>query len=135
MERHFEVIVDAQNALLLRQSTTIADIGISLEMLTSQLCLYDKDAAKLVSLKEELELLMQAHSDREFDLDFDILENFRSSFPPYESSFTEENRSLYCSTQPHIDVRRDAQAAGFYFLKDPMALREYRLPPLSTSQR
>lgn len=110
-------------------------MGISLEMLTSQLCLYDKDAARLVGLKDELELLMQANSDRGLDLDFDILENFRSSFPPYKPSFTEKNRLLYCNVQPLIDARRDAQAAGLCFLKDPMSLREYRLPLLSTSQR
>lgn len=129
------MIIDAQNALLLRRSTTVTDIGISLEMLTSQMCLYDKDSANLVSLKEELELLMQASSERDLDLDFDILENFRSSFPPYKPSFTEENHSLYREVQPLIDARRDIQAAGFCFLKDPMALREYRLPLLSTSQR
>lgn len=127
--------IDAQNALLLRQSTIVTDIGISLEMLTSQLCIYDKDIAKLVSLKEELGFLVQANSERDLDLDFDILENFRSSFPPYKSSFTEQHRSLYRNIQPLVDGKRDAQAVGFFFLKDPMSLREYRLPPLLTSQR
>ena len=129
------MIIDAQNALLLRQSTTITDIGISLEMLTSLLCTYDTDAARLVSMKEEIELLMQANAERNLDLDFDILENFRSSFPPYDSSFTEKNHSLYSTVQPLIDARRDAQAAGLHFLNDPMSLREYRLPLLLTSQR
>ncbi len=135
LEQHFGMIVDAKNALLLRQSTTITDMGTSLEMLTSQLSLYDKDTARLVSLKEELQLLMKAVFERELDLDFDVLENYRSSIPPYNLSFTEGNQALYCTVRPIIDAQRDARAAALDFLKDPMALRDYRLPPFSSSQR
>lgn len=110
-------------------------MGITLEMLTSQLRMYDKDIATLSSLKEELKLLMQANSERKLGINFEMLEKFRSSFPPYDSSFTEENQLLYCRVQPLIDARRDAKEVGLRFLEDPMSLREYRLPLLLTSQR
>lgn len=135
MEQHFQVVIDAQNAMLLRQSAVLADIGMSLEMLTSQMRLYDKDKAKLVCIRDEMDRLMQACSDRHLNLNFEILERYRSSVPPYTPSFIEMNQLLYWEKQPLIDSRRDAQTAGLKFLQDPMALREYRLPKFTTSQR
>lgn len=129
------MVIDAKNALLLRLSTTTVDMGATLEVLTSQLCLYDTDNARLTSIKKELKLLMEVSSERELDLDFNFLEKYRSSIAPYESSFTEKNHLLYYNVQPLIDAGRDARAASLHFLKDPMSVREYRLPPFTTSQR
>lgn len=135
MKEYFKVAIDAENALLLQQSALVTDMGICLEMLTSQLSLYDRDKATLMCLKDDLDSLKEACAARLLDFDFGTMANLRSIAPPYQLSFREQHQNLYWEIRPHIARNRDAQAAGFKFLEDPLALREYRLGKVSATAR
>lgn len=135
LKHYFEIAVDAENALLLRQSALVTDIGVCLEILTAQLSLYDRDKATLGCLKDDIHFLKEACAAKHLDIDFAAVANLRSLSPPHQLSFRERHQNLYWEVRPRIARHEDAQAAGYKFLEDPLALREYRLGKVSAKAR
>ncbi len=131
------MIVDARNALILRQSAIVADIGLYLESLIPKINLYAIDNAHLVSVREELDRICQECEDRKITLQFNDLEWSRSAKHPAGLSFLDDKRHRdfsWYETTMLIDTYSDARAVGLHFLSDPTALMENRLPRLN-SQR
>lgn len=135
LKRYFETAVDAENALLLRKSALLIDIGICLETLTANLSIYDNDNAILSHVKDDIETLKHICAERQLEYDYASLANLRSMAPPYRLSFREEHQNLYWEVRPHSTRHRDATAAASKYLEDPLALREYRLGKVSGAAR
>lgn len=135
LKRHFEAAIDAENALHLRQSAVLTDIGICLEILTAKLSIYDLDNATSSYIKDDIESLKRACAARELKFNYTSLANLRSIVPPYHLSFREKHQNLYWEVRQHDARRRDAKAAALNYLQDPLALREYRLGKVSAAAR
>lgn len=136
LERQYSVAIDAQNALALRRSAVVADIGLCLELLIPKINLYAKDTVMLSSVSEDIASIYRQCSQQQLDLHFDHLERLRTP-TPYGLAFVDDKRhQSFCwqTSKIIIDGYREARAVGLRFLKDPAALIENRLPKLR-SQR
>ena len=133
----YAIIIDAKNALTLRQSAVIADIGLYLELLIPKINVYAMDAVKLISAHQDLDYIHQECVNRHFKLQFSDLEWRRSESHPCGLAFIHNKRHQEFSWQKKMlefNGYSDAQAVGLQFLNDPAAVIENRLPALR-SQR
>ena len=134
LEQRFCAVVDAKNAVTLRQSATLADIGDCLLLLDSKLRLYETDDVFVNSAVREMHMIEQQSSTS-----FLGLEVFRSttSRGRHGQSFYEKNRLLCSSVQRAIDAKEENIQVAYQFLSDPSCLVEHRLVffAAATSQR
>lgn len=135
LKSYFNVLVDARNAVELRRSAVVADIGDCLKLLDSKLCLYSKDDVFLTSAACEIQLIQEESSARDFRINFFGLEYLRSLNPSYGLSFVEKHSSVYSSIQLVLRTKEDAERATYQFLADPSSLTERRLSLFTTLQR
>lgn len=129
----YATTVDAKNALVLRQSAIVADIGLFLELLIPKVNVYATDTVMLTSIQQDLELLRQECIARHIDLPFNDLEWGRSPDHPCGLAFTNEGRHQNFSWQDKtMDVSEysDARAVGLQFVNDPASIIDNRLPTL-----
>lgn len=138
LAHRYALIVDAKNALTLRQSAILADVGICLESLMPKINLYAMDEVKLLGIFKDLADIRQACDNHQIQLQFGDLEWHRSVTDPCGLAFVDDKRYKDFSWKDSaiaIDQFSDAQAAGRRFLRDPAALTENRLPkPKSQGQ-
>lgn len=133
LERHYSIVVDAKNAVSLRQSAILADIGLCLGLLIPKIHLYAKDRVLLASIYEDLDYIHQECSNRQIELSFDSLEWFRSADSPYGLGFVDDKRhQSFCWREKKLAINNynAARAVALQFLGDPAALMEDRLSQL-----
>lgn len=129
LEQRFNAVVDAKNAVNLRRSATLADIGDCLLLLDSKLRLYDRDDAFLKSAVHEIQLIKQQSKATGRPIDFLGLELLRSMSRncKYGQSFYEKHRILCSSVQRILSVKEQATHVAYQYLSDPASLLEHRL--------
>lgn len=133
LAHQYAVVIDARNALVLRQSAIIADIGLHLESLAPKVNLYTMDTATLYSVLQDLEYIRKECVNQKVKLQFGDLEWSRSTKHPAGLAFVDDDRYPdFCwqESTTLIDTYRDARSIGLHFLKDPTALTENQLPKL-----
>lgn len=138
LEQRFNAVVDAKNAVTLRQSAILADIGDCLLQLDSKLRLYERDDVFLKSAAHELQLIKQQSKAAGHAINFLGLELLRSMSPDsYGQAFYEKHRVLCSSLQHVLAVKEEAIQVAYQFLSDPSCLVEHRLVffAAATSQR
>lgn len=137
LERYFNALVDARNAIALRKSALEVDIGDYLKVLDARLSLYAKDEVFLQSAANEVQLIEQESSARDLRINFLRLELLRSLTrnPSYGSSFLEKESVIFSSTMRILRKRGDAGQITLLFLADPHSLAERRLPLLGNLQK
>ncbi len=134
LEKRFNVVTDAKNAVTLRQSAILAEIGEYLLQLDSKLRLYETDNVFVKSASHEIHMIQQQSTTIGHPIGFLGLELFRSmsSKVKYGPSFYERNRLLCSSVQRTLDVKEEAIHVAYQFLSDPSCLVEHRLCFFST---
>ncbi|KJA12713.1 hypothetical protein HYPSUDRAFT_210199, partial [Hypholoma sublateritium FD-334 SS-4] len=137
IERHFNALVDARDAIQLRRLAVSVDIGECLKVLDSKLSMYSKDGVFLSSAAYEILLIKAESATRQLDINFYGLEVCRSKTrnPPYGSSFMEQHSNTNTSINLALQMREDAYQATDIFVDDPCALTEHRLPFFNFVQR
>lgn len=137
LERYFGKLIDARNAIALRQSALAIDIGDCLRALDTKLRLYAKDDVFLKTAAHEVYLIEQESLVRDLKINFFGLELLRSMTrnPSYGSSFLEKESILFSSTRHVLRTREDAGRITSQFLADPYSLVEHRLPLLRPHQK
>lgn len=133
LAHRYALVVDAKNALMLRQSAILVDIGLCLESLVPMINLHATDEVKLKTIRQELKNIRQACDYHQIKLEFGDLEWHRSAKDSWGLAFVDDKRyqdfSWKKSTMA-IDECSDIRASGAQFLNDPAALIENRLPKL-----
>lgn len=134
---YFNAVVDAKNALTLRQSAVMADIGDCLEMVSPKFGLYDTDSMVLQSVFYELQLIKEECQTRQLGLNFWALEYFRSGLhgSDYGFSFVEDHPELYATVGRVLGDKEFSSHATQQFLQDPFSLREQRLSPFFSYEK
>lgn len=137
LERYFNALIDARNAVALRKSALAIDIGDYLKVLDAKLSLYAKDEVFLKSAANEVQLITRESSARDLRINFFGLEILRSMAqnPSYGSSFLERESVILSSTTRILQKREDAGQVTHMFLADPYSLAERRLPLLRNLQK
>ncbi|KJA21686.1 hypothetical protein HYPSUDRAFT_55385 [Hypholoma sublateritium FD-334 SS-4] len=133
LARQYAVVIDARNALLLRQAAIVADIGLYLQLLTLKVNLYATDKANLASIHRDLEYIREECVRQKVKLPFGDLEWSRSAKHPSGLAFVHDDRHQdFCWQEITmlLHTYSDARAVGFQFLDDPASLIENRLPKL-----
>lgn len=127
----YALAVDAKNALMLRQSAILTDVGICLESIIPMINLYSTDEVRLTNIHQDLEDIRQACDKHQIKLQFGDLEWHRSAKDPCGLAFVDDKRYQGFSWKEStmaIDGCGGAQVIGLRFVKDPAALVENRLP-------
>lgn len=135
LQDYFAAAIDAKNALELRRAAVVADIGEALLALDPLFSMYDRDAAVLCTVIEELQAIEDECLRRELMLNFYALERLRSVVPPYQPSLIEEHSLLFSAVGIMVEAKDSARLAAQQFFGDPSALREHRLPRSRTMAR
>lgn len=134
LQRQYAVTVDAKNAIILRQSAILVDIGHCLEVLRPKINLYAMDTVMLASAHADLEYIHSECLSQKIHLNFCDLEWHRSAQSPNGLAFVDDKRHPTFRWKERIitfgDHHEAEKAAGLQFLKDPAALIEGRLPRL-----
>lgn len=136
LEKYFNALIDARNAITLRRSANGADIGAFLKVLDARLNLYRKDEVFLSSAAHELQQIKQESLKRNFRINFLGLEMFRSLTrnPPHGSSFLELHGATNTCVNTSLRTLEDEQCVTDLFLEDPSSLTEHRIPYFNTLQ-
>lgn len=133
----FATTIDAKNAITLRQSAIVADIGLYLQLLIPKINTYAIDKVKLIRIHQDLDYIYEECVSQQLNLQFSDLEWRRSANHPCGLAFIDANRHEEFSWQERIiEIGEcdDALAVGMQFLGDPTALMENRFSKLR-SQR
>lgn len=134
----YATTIDAKNALVLRQSAIVADIGLFLELLIPKISIYETDRVKLINIHQHLDRIHQECISQQISIEFSDLEWRRSADHSCGLAFTNKNRHKEFSWRERImaigEYYNDARAVGQQFLNDPVSLVEHRFPALR-SQR
>lgn len=123
----YNSLIDTRNAIIIRQSLVLADIGICLQQLLIKLDAYDSGDATKLSVDNEIKGLERENRERKLRINFYGLESHRSACSRYGPSFLQEHSLLFLRLQPFLPPKAPFEAAAYAFLKDPSALRERRL--------
>ncbi|KJA13359.1 hypothetical protein HYPSUDRAFT_59947 [Hypholoma sublateritium FD-334 SS-4] len=97
LERRFCAVADAKNAVKLRQSATLADIGECIMFLDSKLRLYDKDRVFLKSASVDLQFIKGQATTNGHSINFLGLELYRSQTQK-SINYVRLAYSYYCNT-------------------------------------
>ena len=128
---YFSAAVDAENAIRLRESALLADIGDCIEVLSTKLKFYDRDQAIYKRAADECELIRGEADSRDLDINFFGVEYHRRynrlHSEDHSESFMEANNLKFHKIQPILDSKKISTYLAEDFLRDPMALREHRL--------
>lgn len=137
IERYYNALVDAKEAIRLRRLAITIDIGECLKVLDSKLKLYRKDGVFLSSAAYEVQLVKAESQTRQLGINFFALEMCRSQFqdPHYGASLLERNSHINTYIGMLLQVKEDVRQATYLFVDDPFALTEHRLPPFNSVQR
>ena len=135
LQRQFIAIVDARNALVLRQYAVTADIGLCLQSLDTKLRLYAKDEAALSSAMESIGRIKQQAAKWKLDIPFHDLEHYPSLLSNYGACFKQRNRRLFEEAQLLSGKYKLFQRMAYHFMKDPAALVDHRLLKISMLQQ
>ncbi|KJA23427.1 hypothetical protein HYPSUDRAFT_54375 [Hypholoma sublateritium FD-334 SS-4] len=134
LARQYATTIDAKNALVLRQSAILADIGLFLELLIPKISIYETDRAKLTNIHQDLDYIHEECINQQINLQFSDLEWRRSADHACGLAFANRKRHSEFSWQERIiaigEYYNDAQAVGQQFLADPACLIEHRFPAL-----
>jgi hypothetical protein len=107
------------------------DISDSLEQLLPKLAMYEEDGQIVKSAFQDIDLIKEECKRRKLSPNFFALENFHEILPSHTPSVIEMHRELFSSMQNVLEHRVGAQRTAAQFLKDPLALKERRLPHLT----
>lgn len=137
LEAYYNIVIDARNALALRQSVILANIGDCLDLLSTKLRLYDKDDALMQSTFYDVQSIKREAVNRKLGINFWALEYVRSgsSSAQHGASFIENHSDIYSTLGRVLDTKRSSQRVARQFINDPQALREHRLAPYPSSRR
>lgn len=124
LEASYNVLIDTRNAISMRQSIILADIGQCLQQLVTRLDAYDSGDAARTYVDHEIEFIEEENQKRSLSINFYGLECHRSSCSNYGPSFLQTNRLLYLKLQSILDVSGVFQSAASAFMNDPSLLRE-----------
>lgn len=127
LERKYDTLVDTRNALALRQSVSLSEMGQYLEQVAIRLALYEDDEEIIAHLNYEMDSVDD--EARRFNLPFDLYdaEFHRDLVSDRGPSFTQKNRRTIRKVDLYLGTTRQARAAASQFLIDPLSLRDHRL--------
>lgn len=123
----FNALIDANNALILRNTIDLTDIGFYLGQAAAVLSRYDGDIAAQLSIREKIEYLEVESARQGMYINFYAMEHHRSSDSAYGLSFLEEHHLLYASLDPFLAATRTFRGFAAGYLDDPPSLRDHRL--------
>ena len=137
IERYFNALIDASDAIQLRKIAVSVDIAECLKILDSKLSMYCKDAVFLSSAAYEIQLIEEESLMRNLGINFYGLEMCRSlsQDPPYGLSFMENHSDINSSITLTLQTQPDLHRATRQFIEDPFSLTEHRLPLFNSMQR
>lgn len=125
---YFGTIIDIRNALALRRSVFVVEIGCMLGDLAQKFNRHDKDTSVIEAVDRELEAIQQAVIQNNMDIKYEALECFRSTYnPELGKCFFEEHQFILPEIYEYLDAHKNATAACSQFVNDPTSLRENRL--------
>lgn len=127
LEVAYNSLIDTRNAIAIRQSLILADIGACLQQLLGKLDAYDCGDATKSSVDNEIKHLEHENWERKLAINFYGLESHRSACSCYGPSFLQEHTLLFLKLQPFLPPRAPFEAAAHAFLKDPSLLLDRRL--------
>ncbi len=119
LELSINSLTDTKNAIAIRQSLILAEIGVYIEQITSRLALYHADCSVLLSVNDDIRFIQNESNRREIPINFYGLEHHRSTCSGYGLSFLQEHRSLRIQMQPFLQSTYQLRALASDFLDDP----------------
>lgn len=102
LERSFNALIDASDALSLRMAITLTDIGEVLEQVTTMMRRYHSDGALLTSIQNSIQCIEEEDERRDLLINFCGLQNYRSTSSDYGASFLQRNRRVFLRTQKYL---------------------------------
>lgn len=123
----FNALIDASNALILRNTIALTDIGYHLGQAAAVLSRYDVDTAVLASIKNDIDYIEAESARQGIHLNFYALEHHRSTNSNCGLSFLEEHHLLYTDLEPFLEATRSFRQFSAGYLADPSSLRDHRL--------
>lgn len=123
----FNALIDASNALILRNTIELTDIGYYLGHAAAVLSRYDDDIAALESIKHKIAYIEAESTRQGMEINFYTLEHHRSTSSDYGLSFVEEHHLLYTNLERYLAATRSFRQFAAGYLDDPPSLRDHRL--------
>ncbi len=128
LETSFNALIDASDALSLRRSIILTDIGTVLEQVTAQLRDYLDDGEMLSSINESIQIIEEEDQRRKLRINFYALQNHRSTSSSYGSSFLQQNRLIFLRTQKFLASTAQLRHTAAAFIADPMSIMNTSSP-------
>lgn len=119
LEKSFNSLIDAKNAIAIRQSLVLTEIGICIEQLTSRLALYNSDSTAMLSVNNDINSIHDESDKQSLPINFYGLEYHRSTSSNYGSSFLQQQRSLRIQMEPFLSSTHHLRTTASGFLTDP----------------
>lgn len=119
LELSINSLTDTKNAIAIRQSLILAEIGVYIEQMASRLALYHADCSVLLSVDDDIRFIKNESNRRNIPINFYGLEHHRSTCSDYGLSFLQEHRSLRIQMDPFLKSTYQLRALASDFLDDP----------------
>ena len=130
LEITYNALIDASDALSLRRSIILTDIGTALEQLCLRIREYIDDGTMISSINKSIRLIEEEDEKRSLMINFNALQNHRSSTSDYGCSFLQENRMVFLRTQRFLESTSHLRRSATAFMNDPMSLMNKMTPSI-----
>ncbi|KJA28275.1 hypothetical protein HYPSUDRAFT_51140 [Hypholoma sublateritium FD-334 SS-4] len=98
--------MDAREAMTLRRSIVLTEIGFHLEEIRTKLRIYDGDAETLAAISSKITETEALAQNQRSLLDFPALLRHQTSSRHGQPSFSQRNRPFLCQMQPILNETR-----------------------------
>lgn len=121
LEQVFSLLMDAREAITLRRSIVLTEIGFYLEEIRTKLRIYDGDGETLAVISGKItETEALAQSQRSL-LDFPALHRHQTSSRHGQLSFSQRNRPFLCQMQPVLNETKHLRQEASVFVTDHLS--------------
>lgn len=119
LEVAFNALIDASDALSLRRSITLTELGAALEQVTALLRQYHDDGATLDSITNSIHYIEEEDRHRNLMINFCGLHNHRATSSDYGTSFLQRHRLVFLRTHQFFRATNRFRENAADFMADP----------------
>lgn len=122
MEKSFNSLVDAKNAIAIRQSIILTEVGFYIEQLAAKFAMYNDDSAAMSTINSDIRYIWEKSDEHDIPINFYGLEFHRSTSSTYGLSFLQQQRSLRIQLDPFLNSTCQYCTFASEFIADPSSL-------------
>lgn len=122
LESSFNSLVDAKNAIAIRQSIILTGIGFYIEQLATGLAIYNGDCGAISSINDAIHHIQAESNKHNFPINFYGLEFHRSTSSQHGLSFLQQQRSLRIQLEPFLNSTFHLRTVASEFILNPSSI-------------